>query len=81
MAKEDEKMTREDAIDFLKANYPDSCYELLREAVDIAIESLEQPEIIKCKDCCFLLSVKKSEVGVKICCGVFNRKIFVHMQR
>lgn len=44
-------MTREEAIDALKANYPDSCYELLREAVDIAIESLKQPEIIRCKDC------------------------------
>lgn len=35
-------MTREEAIDVLKANYPDSCYELLREAVDMAIEALEK---------------------------------------
>lgn len=37
-------MPREEAIDILKANYPDSCYELLREAVDTAIEALKQPE-------------------------------------
>jgi len=37
-------MTREEAIDVLKKNYPDSCYELLREAVDVAIEALKQPE-------------------------------------
>lgn len=44
-------MTREEAIDVLKANYPDSCYELLREAVEMAIEALQQPEIIRCKNC------------------------------
>lgn len=37
-------MTREEAIDVLKANYPDRCYELLREAVDTAIEALKEPE-------------------------------------
>jgi len=42
-------MTREEAIDVLKANYPDSCYELLREAVDMAIEALKQPEQKKAK--------------------------------
>lgn len=41
-------MTREEAaIDVLKANYPDSCYELLREAVDMAIEALEQRRAIE----------------------------------
>ena len=37
-------MTKEEAIDVLKKNYPDSCYELLREAVDMAIKALKQPE-------------------------------------
>ena len=37
-------MTRGEAIDALKANYPDSCYELLREAVDMAIEALKEPK-------------------------------------
>lgn len=33
-------MTALDAIEILKANYPDSCYGELREAVDCAIEAL-----------------------------------------
>lgn len=37
-------MTREEAIDVLKKNYPDSCYELLKKAVDMAIEALQEPE-------------------------------------
>ena len=35
-------MTREEAIKTLKSNYPSSCYTMLREAVDIAIEALSQ---------------------------------------
>lgn len=34
-------MTAAEAIKTLKANYPDACYEQLREAVDVAIEALE----------------------------------------
>lgn len=34
-------MTREEAIETLRANYPDACFEQLREAVDKAIEALE----------------------------------------
>ena len=40
-------MTREEAIDVLKHNYPSSCYEDLCKAVDMAIKALKQPEI-KC---------------------------------
>ena len=35
-------MTNAEAIETLKANYPDACYEQLREAVDTAIEALEK---------------------------------------
>lgn len=45
------RMTREEAIETLKANYPDACFEQLRDAVDAAIYALKQPEIIRCKDC------------------------------
>ena len=38
------KMTNEEAIETLKANYPDACFEQLREAVDIAIEALIRSE-------------------------------------
>ena len=44
-------MTNAEAIEILRANYPDACYEQLREAVDVAIFSLKQPEIVQCKDC------------------------------
>lgn len=37
-------MTREEAIDVLKHNYPSSCYEDLCKAVDMAIKALGQPE-------------------------------------
>jgi hypothetical protein len=38
-------MTREEAIETLKANYPDACYEQLREAVDAAIEALKAQDV------------------------------------
>jgi DNA-directed RNA polymerase subunit RPC12/RpoP len=39
-------MTAKEAIETLRANYPDACFEQLREAVDAAIEALKdaQPE-------------------------------------
>ena len=40
-----QKMTNAEAIETLIANYPDACFEQLREAVDAAIEALKaQPE-------------------------------------
>lgn len=39
------RMTAKEAIATLKANYPDACFEQLREAVDMAIAALEQPTI------------------------------------
>ena len=40
-------MTREEAVYMLVTNYPNSCYGLLREAVDMAIEALkEEPRIV-----------------------------------
>lgn len=45
-------ISRQEAIDVLKRNYPSSCFEDLCKAVDIAIKALsEQPEIIRCKVC------------------------------
>lgn len=44
-------MTREEAVETLMANYPDACFGQLRDAVDMAISALKQPEIIRCKDC------------------------------
>ena len=45
-----QKMTNAEAIETLIANYPDACFEQLREAVDAAIEALKaQPE--DCSTC------------------------------
>lgn len=44
-------MTIKEAIETLEANYPDACFEQLRDAVDVAISALKQPEIIRCMDC------------------------------
>lgn len=38
-------MTIKEAIETLQANYPDACYEQLREAVDVAITILKQADI------------------------------------
>ena len=43
-----EKMTNAEAIETLRANYPDACFEQLREAVDKAIEALEAQDWIPC---------------------------------
>ena len=37
-------MTNTEAIKTLKANYPDICYTMLREAVDTAIEALKEQD-------------------------------------
>lgn len=45
-------MTREEAIDVLKHNYPSTCFTDLCEAVETAIQALsEQAEIIHCRKC------------------------------
>ena len=38
-------MTNKEAIETLKKNYPDACYEQLREAVDTAISALQKQEV------------------------------------
>lgn len=38
-------MTNHEAIETLKANYPDACFEQLREAVDTAISALQAQDV------------------------------------
>ena len=38
-------MTREEAIEAIKCNWPDSRYTILREALDMAISALRQQEL------------------------------------
>ena len=45
-------MTNEEAITYIKQYcYGEWCEDEWREAMDMAIKALEQPEIIRCKDC------------------------------
>ena len=37
-------MTNKEAVETIKANYPDERYTMLREALDMAIEALEKQE-------------------------------------
>ena len=39
-------MTREEAIEAIKCNWPDSRYTILREALDMAISALRQQETV-----------------------------------
>ena len=43
-------MTNKEAIETLRANYPDACFGQLREAVDMAIEALEKSELSRPAD-------------------------------
>lgn len=40
-------MDRKEAIEVLKKNYPDICYTMLREAVDMAIEALKTQDVVE----------------------------------
>ena len=39
-------MTRKDAIEAIKCNWPDSRYTILREALDMAISAIRQQETV-----------------------------------
>lgn len=43
-------MTNKEAIEAIKSNYPPKHYSILREALDKAIEALEQTEWILCSE-------------------------------
>lgn len=59
-------MTREEAIDILKRNYPSSCFEDLCKAVDIAIKALsvQQEPLTDMEQRIFLAAMAKEE---KVC--------------
>ena len=65
-------MTRKEAIETLKANYPDACFGQLRDAVDTAISALKQPEIIHCKDCKHWLDIDDGRQKHRMCADIYG---------
>ena len=43
-------MNREEAIEAIKCNWPDSRYTILREALDMAVKALEDVTDKKCRE-------------------------------
>ena len=62
-------MTREEAINVLKANYPDPCYSDLRKAVDRAIKALEEQQWILCSE---TIDLPDHEV---LCCDRYGEEL------
>ena len=63
-------MTRQEAMQVIKCNYPSSgTFEMLCEALDIAIECIEKcEEIVHCKDCKHWVDVDyPSPQTIKMC--------------
>ena len=44
-------MTRKDAIEAIKCNWPDSRYTILREALDMAVKALDAVPVVRCREC------------------------------
>lgn len=44
-------MTRKDAVEAIKCNWPDSRYTILREALDMAVKALDAVPVVRCREC------------------------------
>ena len=44
-------MTRKEAIEAIKYNWPDSRYTILREALDMAVKALDAVPVVRCMEC------------------------------
>ena len=44
-------MTRKEAIEAIKCNWPDSRYTILREALDMAVKALDAVPVVRCREC------------------------------
>ena len=78
-------MTNAEAIETLRANYPDACFEQLREAVDKAIKALEEQEWIPCSERLpeenmtrVLTTVKTSRKGLNVRSGTYHDGLFMN---
>ena len=63
-------MTRKDAIEAIKCNWPDSRYTILREALDMAVKALEDvtdKNVGKMTNADRIRAMSDKELGVWIC--------------
>ena len=44
-------MTRDEAIEAIKCNWPDNRYTILREALDMAVKALDAVPVVRCREC------------------------------
>ena len=71
-------MTRKDAIEAIKCNWPDSRYTILREALDVAVKALEDVPVVRCRECKYFRHYGKTSLfinGKNIKAGWCQRRI------
>ena len=64
-------MTRKDAIDAIKCNWPDSKYTILREALDMAVKALEDvtdKNVGKMTNADRIRAMSDEELAKLLCC-------------
>lgn len=66
-------MTREEAINAIKCNYPPEHYSMLREALDMAIKELEERKTTKWNK---TSEVEPTEEKQYLCCKMFTTRPF-----
>ena len=65
--KEGEEMTREEAVKVLKTMRLWTGLKDKKEAIDVAIEALQEPEIVHCKDCKYWIRARIGEEELNQC--------------
>ena len=60
-------MTREEAIQELKVMRLWTGLKVKKEAIDMAIEALQEPEIVHCKDCKYWIRTRIGEEELNQC--------------
>ena len=60
-------MTREEAVQVLKTMRLWTGLKVKKEAIDMAIEALKEPEIVHCKDCKYWIGTRIGEEELQQC--------------
>ena len=74
-------MTREEAIEAIKCNWPDSRYTILREALDMAVKALEDvpdKNVGKMTNADRIRAMSDEELAKLLCCT--GERMFEHKE-